>query len=424
MRAAGWTFALSIVAAACEGGPSPGSDASMDATVGDADVIDGAAGHDADGASSADAPDAVQMPPACAAFEARAIGSGWNHALAVERDGSLRAWGANGSGQLGAGDQVDRARAAAVGLGGAGWRVVAGGSRHSCGVRVDGTLWCWGVNVHGQLGTGDTDDRVAPARVGVESDWVEVTCGGLHSCGVRAGGTLWCWGANPAGQLGLGDQTGDRTAPQRVGVEAGWSGLSAKARFNCALRPDASLWCWGDNSDGQLGTGDTADRRAPVAIGEGTRWARVRMGPLHTCAITTEGALYCWGLNDYGQLGTGDVVSARTPRRVGADTDWRLASGGFEHTCAIKTDGSLWCWGHDALGQLGVGGTEPARRVPTRALSEARGVEDVVTGQGYTCALDATGAVRCWGDNVSGQAGGGARSPSRPTPGLVCAEAP
>lgn len=427
-------LALALLTTACEDEPSPGADAAPldvapDAT---ADVAPDAppdAAPEAEVSAPDVAPDAPTDAPGdgggdaarpCVPFTGRAIGTGWNHALAVERSGALRAWGANGSGQLGLGDNTDRARAEAVERGASRWRLVAGGSRHTCGIREDSSLWCWGVNVHGQLGTGDTNDRATPTRVGTDADWVEVTCGGLHSCGVRAGGSLWCWGANPAGQLGLGSETGDRITPQRVGDEVGWRGLAAKARFNCALRPDASLRCWGDNSDGQLGVGDTVDRRTPVAVDAGTRWAQVRMGPLHTCAITTEGALYCWGLNDYGQLGTGQAEGARTPQRVGTDTDWRMVSGGFEHTCGVRTDGSLWCWGNNELGQLGVTGGASTRRVPTRALPEAQRVDDVVTGQGHTCALDGDGAVRCWGDNVSGQAGSGERTATRPTPGAVC----
>lgn len=354
----------------------------------------------------------------CPSVAAQAIAVGWNHSLAAERDGSLRAWGANGSGQLGLGDTNNRARATRVAPGTTRWRSLAGGSRHSCGIAEDGSLYCWGVNVHGQLGVGDTADRDTPTRVGAASDWVEVTCGGLHSCGLRAGGTLWCWGANPAGQLGLGSETGDQTAPRRVGAEQGWRGLAAKARFNCALRSDESLWCWGDNSDGQLGQGDTTDRRAPVQVAAGTRWAQVRMGPLHTCAVTANRELFCWGLNDFGQLGTGDTTSSRAPRRVGVERDWALVSGGFEHSCGVRSDGSLWCWGNGALGRLGVEG-DPSRTSPTRVSWTRSRTRDVVTGQGHTCALDDTNALRCWGDNSAGQVGDEASS-ARSEPRAVC----
>ncbi len=400
-----------LVVGGCDNTTPPGLDAAVPQDTPLADHVDAADDH-------ADTGDGRDAPLPCGEITAQALGVGWNHSLAVQTDGTLRAWGANGSGQLGRGDQVDAPRAVPIEPGVSRWRAVAGGSRHACGIREDGALWCWGVNVHGQLGTGNTDDRTRPVRVGDETDWVEVVCGGLHSCGVRAGGSLWCWGANPAGQLGLGARTGDRLTPQRVGAEDGWHGLAAKARFNCALRPDDSLWCWGDNSDGQLGLGDTTDRLAPTATAPGARWTQVAMGPLHTCAIRVDGALFCWGLNDFGQLGAGDTLSRTMPQRIGADTGWQRVAGGFEHTCAIGADRALWCWGNNAVAQLGVGGAA-TRQTPTRVGVD--GVTGVVTGQGHTCVLDTTGTVRCWGDNVSGQAGHDDRTRARAEPGTVCA---
>lgn len=417
---------LCVALSACSPKPPVGdaSDGASDASaVEDSDAGDSTDARDEpreDGASDASAvTDSSDAMIACAHNQASSIGTGWNHALAIGEDRALYSVGANGSGQLGVGDNLDRLSMTAVSAVGARWRVVAGGSRHSCGIREDGTLWCWGVNVHGQLGTGNTVDQTAPQRVGTDSDWVEVTCGGLHSCGIRAGGALYCWGSNPAGQLGLGTMTGDRTTPQRVGTELGWRGLAAKARFNCALRENESLWCWGDNSDGQIGNGDTMDQRSPVQIGATQRWAQVRMGPLHTCAVTVDGALYCWGLNDFGQLGTGDTVSVRVPTRVGTRTDWRMVSGGFEHTCGIDAIDQLFCWGNSAVAQLGLGLTAPSL-APTRVIAEAGAIADVVTGQGHTCALTRAGALWCWGDNASGQAAQGLCGPTRTAPGLAC----
>jgi alpha-tubulin suppressor-like RCC1 family protein len=138
------------------------------------------------GAAEDVAPDVSDVPTPCTPLRARALGTGWNHALAIDPGGVLAAWGANGSGQLGLGEHGDRSRAQRALEGGV-WRTVVGGSRHSCGIREDGSLWCWGTNVHGQLGVGDTADRMQPTRVGDAADWVEVACGGLHSCGVRQG---------------------------------------------------------------------------------------------------------------------------------------------------------------------------------------------------------------------------------------------
>lgn len=348
---------------------------------------------------------------------ARAIGIGWNHSLAIATDGALLTWGANGFGELGQGDRSHRNLASMVNAPDTRWRVVAAGSRHSCGIQDDGSLWCWGVNVHGQLGVGDTTERLSPTRVGTESDWIEVQCGGLHTCGIRADGSLWCWGANPAGQLGLGMRTGDQWTPQRVGTLTGWRRLAAKARFNCALRPDDSLWCWGDNSDGQLGTGDTMDRLAPTQVLPGQRWTWVRQGPLHTCAINTEGALYCWGANGSGQLGNGTTTGSRVPVQVGTERDWVVVSAGFDHTCGIRQGGRLYCWGSNSAGQLGLGDTT-MRTTPT-PVHPTTAYREVLLGMAHTCALREDGQVQCWGENTWGQVGDGSNTPRR-SPATVC----
>jgi alpha-tubulin suppressor-like RCC1 family protein len=407
---------FSLILAACAPrAPLSDADATLDGDAGAPDAAEFAEAMTSDG--HADAQDALIS---CANIHFRSIAAGWNHTLAIGVDGALWAFGANGSGQLGLGDTRDRARATRINVDGR-WTALAGGSRHSCAIREDKTLWCWGVNVHGQLGTGDTIDRSIPQRVGAESDWVEVACGGLHTCAIREGGALYCWGSNPAGQLGLGEVSGDRTTPQRVGTSLGWRGLASKARFNCALREGESLWCWGDNSDGQLGTSDAVDRRAPVRISEALRWAQVRVGPLHTCAITVDHALYCWGLNDFGQLGTGDATSARVATRVGVRADWRLVSAGFEHTCAVDEAARLHCWGNAALAQTGHGVTT-ARSAPEQTIEAAAAISDVLTGQGHSCAQTATAALWCWGDNASGQAAPPTRQAVRATPGEVCGE--
>lgn len=344
--------------------------------------------------------------------------TGWNQAFAIDAAGKLYAWGANNTGQLGLGDTVDRDLASQVGSDT--FVRLASGSRHSCGIRADGALFCWGVNVHGQLGVGDTVDRPSPVRVGDADDWTDVACGGLHTCGIRAGGTLYCWGSNPAGQLGIGDVFGDQPLPVPVGAPGGHARVVAQTRHTCVIRDDGSLWCWGDNSDGQIGVGDQTDRRSPQKILDGVRW--VRPGALHTCAIDLAGALYCWGANDHGNLGLGDRVTPRTtPVRVGDASDWIEVAGGFQHTCGIREGGALWCWGDGALGQLGVGTLEEIT-LPAQVGTEL-GWSSVSGGIGHTCALhdDGTGSaeVRCWGDASRGQTAA-ARPELRADPAPAC----
>lgn len=163
---------------------------------------------------------------------------------------------------------------------------------------------------------GDNTDRLVPTRVGAGVDWVRVSAGGFHTCGVRSDRSLWCWGHGDYGELGLGDRT-DRLVPTRVGSEVDWARVSANiSGHTCGVRTDRSLWCWGNNRLGQLGLGDRTRRLVPTLVGAGVQWASVSGGAGHTCGVRTDLSLWCWGWNSSGQLGLGDTRKRLVPRRV------------------------------------------------------------------------------------------------------------
>ncbi len=261
---------------------------------------------------------------------------GWYHSVYIDEWNELYSWGSNVTGQLGLGDLVDRTYPEYI-EGNTVWTTVAAGSRHTCAIDSAQDLFCWGVNAEGQLGTGDNEDQVRPTLInhGESSiGWRSVATGGLHSCGLRVDGSLWCWGANPAGQLGIGRELGNQTTPQRVGLNSDWIAVYTKVRFNCAINAAHELFCWGDNSNGQLGQGDTTDRATPMPTAPERRWQSIAPGPLHACGITDAHELFCWGDNTYGQLGIGSYDQARAPVQVGSGTDWATATSGFAHSCA------------------------------------------------------------------------------------------
>jgi alpha-tubulin suppressor-like RCC1 family protein len=145
---------------------------------------------------------------------------------------------------------------------------VRGGYLHTCGIRLDHTLWCWGSNHYGQLGLGDYENRNVPTRVGNDANWVGVRSGDGHSCGVRLDHTLWCWGFGYYGQLGLGDTSG-RSVPTQVGGGADWTrrlGAGGTGEHTCSIRLNHTLWCWGWNNWGILGLGDTDNRLVPNKV--------------------------------------------------------------------------------------------------------------------------------------------------------------
>ena len=262
------------------------------------------------------------------------LDSGWYHycGVTLETTPRLLCWGLNDHGQAG-GDPVTIGAAVTAPhevMSGSGWTEAAAGGFASCGIREDGTLWCWGLNWNGELGVGDGVDRTTPAQSGCVDgicydDWKEVARGDFHTCAVRDNGELWCWGADTSGQLGIGEVRDEDSAvrsPMRALLDR-WNAVEAGQSHSCGLRDDGSLWCWGANDKGQLGVGDTLQRPSPaqVLVPGGGQWTQVAPGRDHTCAIRSDQTLWCWGLNEQGQLGLGFETLpgdplVTTPRRV------------------------------------------------------------------------------------------------------------
>jgi alpha-tubulin suppressor-like RCC1 family protein len=197
---------------------------------------------------------------------------------------------------------------------------VTGGAFHTCAIRTDSTLWCWGSSESGQLGLGNTTDQDLPQQVTTPAPagWTSVTAGDDHTCATRTDSTLWCWGFDDAGQLGIGSKA-QQDLPQQVTTPApaGWTSVAAGGDHTCALRTHA-LWCWGFNRYGQLGIGSTTNQARPrrVALPAKTGWSLVALGATHTCAKHTGHILWCWGYNYYGQLGIGNSVNQDLPQQI------------------------------------------------------------------------------------------------------------
>lgn len=230
-------------------------------------------------------------------------------ACAILDDGRLLCWGQNFEGQLGRADPYpgeDGLSPAPV-ASASRFREVSAGQGHTCAIATDGGLWCWGRNTSGELGLGPGAPIQVrtPTRVGSDTDWARVACGQGHTCGVREDGTLWCWGDDFAGQVGIA--LGTRfLEPTRVGSDVGWASVSTYVFQTCGVRTDGTLWCWGRNVEGQLGTGDTRDRGEPTRVDDRDDWARVSAGWFHTCAQRRDGSVWCTGENGDGRIGVGD----------------------------------------------------------------------------------------------------------------------
>jgi alpha-tubulin suppressor-like RCC1 family protein len=346
--------------------------------------------------------------------------SGALHTCGVRLDHSLWCWGYNDEGQLGLGDLVTRRTPTQVGSD-ADWLTVATGYFHTCGIRVDHTLWCWGYNEYSQLGLGDESGRLVltPTQVGSATEWAGVSPGNWHTCAVKTDHTLWCWGANGSGELGIGWDGGEHP-PTRVGSDADWADVEAGSFYTCGLKLDASLWCWGGNPHGELGMGDTWNGyRTPTRVASPSTWTAVRVStdwwPLnHTCGLRSDGTMWCWGWNRQGQVGSGDRVQRLSPSQVGPAKDWRKLTVGADFACGIRAGQSLWCWGGNRDRQLGLGGTH-SHSVP-KQTGKAIHWASVQGGLYHACGVGTGHALWCWGNNAYGQLGlGDLQYAGRPT---------
>jgi alpha-tubulin suppressor-like RCC1 family protein len=238
------------------------------------------------------------------------------------------------------------------------------------------------------------------ADAGLASDAFSLSAGDAHTCAIRAG-ALWCWGRDSEGQVGDGTTSSAVLTPVRVGAGTDWVEVSAGESHTCARKADGSVWCWGSNASGQLGLGDFVNRATPTRVPLPSAAHVVQSRSSFSCAVLEDASLWCWGANTEGQLGLdddypgADQVSARP---VVSDAGWKAVATGQGHACALRLDGSLWCWGRNTGSMVGQGGDAGSiqYRVPQRVGARTDWTQ-LDANQEYTCALRADQSLWCWG---------------------------
>ncbi len=337
-----------------------------------------------------------------------AVDGGALFTCAIDADSDIVCWGNNRSGQLGVGDSgLRRARDVPTEVAGGPWASASLGFGHSCGVRADGSLFCWGSSVECAIGARSETDITSPLQIGDETTWRRVRAGIGFACATQDDGSLWCWGGNGFGRLGASFPQLDSCEPLRVVDQA--NDFSLGGQHACLLQAPSSpnLRCWGDNRSGQLGIGNTQNAGSPRAV-TGT-WSHVSSGLTQTCGVRDDGRLACWGRSERGALGSGTTADMSTTPQIVGDRTWSSVSVGFEHACGI-TEGALYCWGRQ-FGAAENDDDDPhiePNPIPIGADSDWT---DVSAGARHSCGLRATGRAFCWGNNDFGQLGVGDRVP-------------
>ena len=296
---------------------------------------------------------------------------------------------------------------------------------HSLAVSSDGRLYAWGDNDHGQLGNPDRARRSAPTSVPTPDDtrFTQATAGDKYSAALDTQGRIWTWGDNDHGQLGHGTTSGDDPTPRQADTgDTRFTQISAGDGHMTALDTQGRAWTWGDNTQGQLGDGNTGGstgtptmRAMPPATPSWLVYTQIQAGGRHTLAIANNGRMYAWGDNNHGQLGDGNTGgSAGTPTQVQAPTGtspaftWLHVTAGTDHTFAIGSDADTgddipYTFGSDQQGQLGAGsGTETGRPVKPGLPAT---ITAISAGGHASFAIDSHGTLHAWGDNTQGQLG-------------------
>ncbi len=293
------------------------------------------------------------------------------------------------------------------------WRSVSVGAVHTCGLKADGTAFCWGSNRYGQLGVLKTDTTcgsgatkypcsVRPQRVELNAKFAMISAGQNHTCGITTLREAYCWGANDQGQLGSVSPGGP--IPARIDAPLPWTQISAGFSHSCGVRTDGTVACWGENDRGQIGVGNFFNSGVPARISFNEPVAEVSAGQGRSCARTLSNRVYCWGaIWLRSQDGLELSRSQATPQAVPGSPNIVSLSVGALTTCGTGDDGRAYCWEANPRGERG-DGTFDGSTAPDSVIGGLQFVQ-ISTGIVQTCGIAISGAGYCWGDDTFGQLG-------------------
>jgi alpha-tubulin suppressor-like RCC1 family protein len=324
-----------------------------------------------------------------------AVSSGLDHTCALKEDGSVFCWGLDDKGQLGDGLNVDRNTAGRVVDGQVvaqalqNSKTISAGDYHTCAIQATSKVACWGSNAGGQLGNGTTNQYDQPVEVLGLTGIVELGSGAYHTCALKNDGSVYCWGVGTNGQLGNGSNVSSST-PIMISNFNNVKKLSnSKARSMCAVTNSGDVYCWGKSENTLI------QNNIPTLVTGISDVKSVSIGYYHRCALKNTGEIACWDHNGWSQSGQNYWVSTVNPTIINSSyTDFTSLSAGNAHTCAISTSAGLICWGMTQSRA-----TASYSNDMPHVVTVPDGVKSVSSGATYTCSITNSSEVACWGDS-------------------------
>jgi len=280
-------------------------------------------------------------------------------AHALRTDGTLWGWGRNLAGSLGTNQAHNTSVSSPKQIPGTTWSALGqsfGGAYSAKALKTDGTLWSWGYNWYGAMGINQPDNnhRSSPVQVGSDTTWTSTFSSGYNVIAVKTDGTLWSWGSSSNGACGNNTQGGKILSPVQVPGTNWGNSVALNQYAGFATKTDGTLWAWGKNNYGTLGQNNLTEYSSPVQI-PGTTWSKVVGSTQSIMALKTDGTLWGLGNNEKGQLAAGLAHDAHrsSPVQIPGTTWNNVFGSGTNGWMASKTDGTLWTWGDNSGGQQG-----------------------------------------------------------------------
>jgi hypothetical protein len=274
-------------------------------------------------------------------------------------------------------------------------------------ILTDGTVRTFGYNNAGQLGLGDTTNRLTPVQISGIAGATAVACGRYHTAVLLANGTVRTFGRNADGQLGLNDTASRSTPVQVFGISSSAVAVAGGVRHTAIVLADGTVRTFGYNADAQLGVNDLVNRSTPVQVfGISSSATAVACGLYHTTVLLADGSVRTFGRNNYGQLGVNDATQRQTPVQVfGISSSAVAVASGSYHIAVLLADGTVRTFGDNTYGELGINVTGGTRQTPVQVFGISSSAVAVACGNYFTAVLLANGTVRTFGSNDGGQLG-------------------